>query len=81
MSQNLPFYFVPIDRLNERECYGVKLILAPWPRGRLSVILKEEDLIIINDWCVKNSCGKRVSYDTWIFDSGAQRTLFMLKWG
>jgi hypothetical protein len=81
MSQNLPFYFIPIDEFQGRACVGVQLVLAPWPRGRLSVILREEDLAKVTEWCVKNSCGVREQYDVWSFVSSAERTHFLLKWG
>lgn len=81
MTQNLPFYFVPVDTVGGKACIGVQLVLAPWPRGRLSVILKEEDIVKVISWCVDNNCGNRTSYDTWVFKTEADRTHFMLRWG
>ncbi len=81
MSQNLPFHFVPIDEFMGGACVGVKLVLAPWPRGRLSVVLREEDLAEVANWCAENNCGMRKQYDVWFFMSSAERTHFLLKWG
>lgn len=81
MTQNLPFYFVPVDVVGGKQCIGVQLVLAPWPRGRLSVVLREEDLVKVISWCIDNNCGNRTSYDTWVFKNEAERTHFMLRWG
>lgn len=35
----------------------------------------------IAEWCLSNSCGHRISYDTFKFNNRKQITLFLLRWG
>jgi len=34
----------------------------------------------IQEWCLENNCGRRMSYDTFRFRNQKQKTLFLLRW-
>jgi hypothetical protein len=56
---------------------------ATWqvgPRGWESFGLKESDIDPIQQWCTENRCGKRISFDTFIFKEDKQITMFLLRW-
>jgi hypothetical protein len=80
-------YFVyrePI-KISWRELPGNKLqawvdpATAVPPRGTLWG-LREEDMDPIQEWCERNNCGKRMSFDTWHFRSAKYKTMFLLRW-
>lgn len=43
--------------------------------------LRDSDLESIQEWCYKNSCGRRTSFDTFKFQNEAELSMFLLKWG
>ena len=43
--------------------------------------LREQDLVHVQQWCVENHCGTRMSFDQWRFDNESQVTAFLLRWG
>ena len=43
--------------------------------------MSEEDMVSIQEWCVKNNCGIRTSFDTFQFKNKKQMTMFLLRWG
>ena len=43
--------------------------------------LREEDLILVQEWCEKSKCGVRISFDMFKFKSRAEITAFLLVWG
>jgi len=49
------------------------------PRG-WEVGISEADMLPIHEWCLKNHCGKRVSFDTFQFKNKKEMTLFLLRW-
>lgn len=55
---------------------------ATWePRARgFEIGLKEKDMDPIQTWCQQTNCGKRLSFDTWIFKTDAHVTMFLLRW-
>ena len=55
---------------------------ATWePRAQdLDFGLKEQDMDPIQKWCKQSNCGKRLSFDTWIFKTDAHVTMFLLRW-
>lgn len=56
---------------------------ATWevgPRGWENYGLKESDIDPIQQWCTQNRCGKRISFDTFIFKEDKQITMFLLRW-
>jgi len=56
---------------------------ATWevgPRGWESHGLKESDIDPIQQWCTQTRCGKRISFDTFIFKENKQITMFLLRW-
>lgn len=75
----------------------MKLIWQPWPRadaghwfrvqchhdnGAITPTgLREADLIPVQEWCEQNKCGTRMSFDLWRFNTEAEITTFLLKWG
>jgi hypothetical protein len=50
------------------------------PRG-WEVGLSEDDLWPIHEWCLKNHCGRRMSFDIFQFKSKKEMTMFLLRWG
>jgi len=42
--------------------------------------MSEEDMVLIQEWCVQNNCGKRTSFDTFQFKSRKEMTMFLLRW-
>jgi hypothetical protein len=40
----------------------------------------EKELDNAGVWCKEHSCGKRMSYHMFQFDTEAQRTMFLLRW-
>ena len=42
--------------------------------------INESDMEPIQEWCQKNNCGKRTSFDTFQFKNKAQMTMFLLRW-
>ena len=43
--------------------------------------LRESDLEPIQEWCVHNRCGRRISFEQFKFRNEAEVTMFLLKWG
>lgn len=41
----------------------------------------ERDIDPIQKWCEENTCGKRTSFDTFIFRNEKELTIFLLRWG
>lgn len=41
---------------------------------------KESDLSIISQWCQEHNCGRRISYDQFVFKNQQQMTMFLLRW-
>jgi len=50
------------------------------PRG-WEVGISDSDMLPIHEWCLKNHCGRRVSFDTFQFKSRKEMTMFLLRWG
>jgi hypothetical protein len=50
------------------------------PRG-WEVGISEADMWPIHEWCLKNHCGRRTSFDTFQFKNKKEMTMFLLKWG
>lgn len=44
-------------------------------------IVDEESMDLVQQWCVDNNCGLRMSYDTFRFKTEQELQFFMLKWG
>ena len=42
--------------------------------------LTESDIDPIQEWCVKNNCGRRTSFDTFKFKTEKEQIIFLLKW-
>jgi hypothetical protein len=49
------------------------------PRG-WEVGISDNDMVPIHEWCLKNHCGRRVSFDTFQFKNKKQMTMFLLRW-
>jgi hypothetical protein len=49
------------------------------PRG-WEVGISDNDMLPIHEWCLKNHCGRRVSFDTFQFKNKKQMTMFLLRW-
>jgi hypothetical protein len=47
---------------------------------RWLVGIGEHDIDPIQEWCEKNNCGKRISFDTFRFRNKKEMTMFLLKW-
>ena len=58
---------------------GYKL-KATWTPGPQQYGLDESDMDPIHDWCKKNKCGIRMSFDMWRFKTPEEMTMFLLKW-
>ena len=43
--------------------------------------LRDTDLDPVQEWCYKNSCGRRTSFEQFRFRNEAEVTAFLLKWG
>lgn len=44
------------------------------------ISVSESDLVPVQEWCEKNNCGKRISFDQFRFRSKKEMTLFLLRW-
>ena len=42
--------------------------------------LRDTDLDPVQDWCVANQCGVRMSFDTFRFVNEKELAIFLLKW-
>lgn len=42
--------------------------------------LRDTDMDPVQDWCVANKCGIRMSFDTFRFRNERELTIFLLKW-
>jgi hypothetical protein len=42
--------------------------------------ISDNDMLPIHEWCLKNHCGRRVSFDTFQFKSRKEMTMFLLRW-
>ena len=42
--------------------------------------LRDTDIDPIQDWCVANKCGVRMSFDTFKFRNEKELTMFLLRW-
>lgn len=42
--------------------------------------LNESHLVPVQQWCQENDCGKRISYDTFVFRNLTEMSVFLLKW-
>ena len=49
------------------------------PRG-FEIGIRERDMDPIQEWSDKNSCGVRISFNTWKFKKPKEMTVFLLKW-
>jgi hypothetical protein len=49
------------------------------PRG-WEVGISDNDMLPIQEWCLKNHCGRRVSFDTFQFKSKKEMIMFLLRW-
>jgi len=64
-------------------------------KGKLELVLKAEldtgsgpkilapdahVVFPIQEWCLENNCGSRMSYDTFKFRNQKQKTMFLLRW-
>lgn len=43
--------------------------------------LREEDLLPVQEWCLKSKCGSRISFDMFRFKNRKEITAFLLVWG
>jgi hypothetical protein len=43
--------------------------------------MREEMMVEIADWCNKNNCGRRMSYNQFQFKNKKSVTMFLLRWG
>ena len=43
--------------------------------------LRSEHLDPVQEWCVNNKCGTRISFDMFRFRNNKEKTLFLLRWG
>lgn len=46
----------------------------------ISMVPTEKQLNEIQQWCVENQCGTRMSYDQFVFKNKKELSMFMLKW-
>jgi hypothetical protein len=46
----------------------------------LSTVPSEVQLKEIQAWCKENQCGRRMSYDQFVFKNERELSMFMLKW-
>jgi len=52
-----------------------------YPHGAVTAAgLRDTDMDPVQDWCVANKCGIRVSFDTFRFRNEQELTIFLLKW-
>ena len=42
--------------------------------------LRDIDMDPVQDWCVANQCGTRMSFDTFLFDDEKELSMFLLRW-
>ena len=42
--------------------------------------LKESHLDPVQEWCDEHKCGRRISFDMFLFRTEADMTTFLLKW-
>lgn len=42
--------------------------------------LKSEHLDSVQEWCIQNKCGLRMSFDMFKFRNKAEISMFLLKW-
>ena len=40
----------------------------------------EHDLMPVQEWCEEHNCGKRVSFDRFLFRNKKEITMFLLRW-
>lgn len=40
----------------------------------------DNDMRLIQEWCLENKCGRRVGFDTFKFKSKREMTMFLLRW-
>lgn len=40
----------------------------------------DNDMRLIQEWCLENKCGRRVGFDTFKFKSEREMTMFLLRW-
>lgn len=40
----------------------------------------EQSMDLIQEWCERNNCGVRTSFDTFKFKNKAEITMFLLRW-
>lgn len=50
------------------------------PGAAIAAGLRDTDMDPVQDWCVANKCGIRVSFDTFRFRNEQELTIFLLKW-
>jgi len=43
--------------------------------------LRDNDLLPVQEWCLKTKCGVRISFDMFKFKSRKEVTAFLLVWG
>lgn len=51
-----------------------------WEDGTKTHAPDQHVVECIAEWCLKNKCGKRTSYDTFKFRNRKQITMFLLRW-
>lgn len=59
--------------------YKIKATWEVGPSG-LEMGINETDMDPIHQWSIKNKCGVRISFDTWVFKKPEDMTFFLLKW-
>ena len=42
--------------------------------------LTDADLEPVQQWCRESRCGTRTSFDTFVFRTAAEKTMFLLRW-
>ena len=40
----------------------------------------EEDMLAVAEWCMKNNCGRRISFDMVQFKNKKEMTMFLMRW-
>jgi hypothetical protein len=67
----------------ERENYRPRSLTAKvfYDHGAITPTgLTESDMDVIQEWCKQNKCGRRISFDTFLFATEQDISLFLLRW-
>ena len=43
-------------------------------------IVRDEDMLIVEEWCQKHNCGHRSTWGQFYFETADQMTMFKLRW-